>query len=310
MPQLINSIADVQNHLSISKNFDWDKLNPSIKRGDRKFIISVIGDEQYDAIAGYNGDDRTILRVKNMLSEASATYGVMLAIPTVNNSLTNSGVKSNKNEQTENASWHEVRDLIRTYGTIANEALDESLRLMESNPNKFLEWSASEFYTVFTQNIVQQTSQFDFVLNNRMSFIALKPYMKEVEEQYLKPLLGDAFSKFTIKSSDVIIQRGQELARSAVNSLTIAKVAATGTFLFTPSGLMVNIVEMPWEKNKLLSEFQLENLRQERQNSGEEYLKKLKTFMLANTSKFEGFIDNASSVLSKKIIAKKSHLSL
>lgn len=312
MSQLIKSIEDLQEHIGISSHFDFLKLQPHIGRAERKFIIGMVGREQFADFVAYTDSDMVIKEVKKLLEEATACFGMSLGLPVINSSVTNSGVKSNKNQDTDKAAWYEVKDLIRTYRSTANEALDSALELMENNPDKFPKWVASEQYSIFNDFIVKQTSEFNsgfYIHNNRQTFLALKPYMKEVEEQYLIPFLGDCIDLIKTPSSDKKIKRAQELSRLAVISLSIAKVATTGTFSFTNTGMMVTSEEMPWDKSKAeLSETILEKLADARQSSGESFIKKLKEYFLKNAASFPCYEIKTGGSISDKIIKKKSFL--
>jgi hypothetical protein len=318
MAQLINSIADLKKHLTVSANFDFNKVLPYTKRAQRKFIESQIGHEQLQAICAHVIDENSqepMDRVKFLLEEAAANYAFWLAVPFINLQITNFGIKTTETKQSEDASWKDIRDLKRNLLETANEAIDSALEIMEGSTSVFTIWRDSQYYTVFADFIVRHTQTFNQyfdIQNNRKTFISIKPYMYEVEEQYLLPMLGKCTLDF-VKTTSIVpeVLRVQELLKMAVVALTVSKVALTGKFLFTATSFLIQTEEMPWEKSKLeLTPENQEKLRCDRENAGLEYLKKVKSILVENPTIFDCYEDKVESGLTEKIITKKSHLFL
>lgn len=317
MERLINNIADLKRHIIVSATFDFAKVLPFAKRAERKIILDLIGQDQYDTIVIHSLDPESttpINQVKELLEEAVANYSLFLAMPTINVLVTNSGPKTSENKEATNADWKDKRDLNRSLLKTYNEALDDAFQLMEENVADFPEWRDSKYYTVFKDLIVPQTTTFNDHFNiqkNRQTFLALKPYMREVEDQYLKAMLGDCTLDFIkTKSANTIVLDAQEIAQKAVVAFTVAKAAITGSFTFTDSSFTVASDQMPWEKQSELSKEDRNDLKTDRQKAGEEYLKSLKKFIIANPTVFTCYQDKAEKGITDKIIRKKSSLFL
>lgn len=318
MARLIENIETLKKHITISANFDFKLVLPYCKRAERKFIESQIGYNQYQAIVTHPLIEDSPLpmnRVKLLLEEAAANFGLLLAIDFIQIQIVNSGIKTTATTKSDNADWKLVRDLKRSLSSTANEAIDSAFEIMEDYPGFFLPWSESSLYTIFNSQIVAQTKDFQDswdIQKNRKTFLALTPYMKEVETQYFLSLLGKCTLDFLkTQSSSEIVLEAQSYAKKAMVALTVAKVAITGTFIITSSSLVVMNEELPWEKTSLeLSEEKLNRLHKDRQSAGEEYLKLLKKIIIANPTIFNCFEDKIESGLTDKIISKKSHLFL
>src|SRR6476620_9981790 len=195
MAYLINGIEDLKAHLVLSATFDFKKIIPFRNQAERKIVIRQIGQDQYDALVVHNITDGTseLDRVKRLFQEAVANWALILAVPTITLQIGNTGLKTTENTDAKSADWKDKRDLIRSLTKTVLEALDDAFEIMESNPEIFEDWSASNLYTVFTGEIVRHTRTFNSffdIQNNRSTFLALKPYMNEVEEQYLRAMLG------------------------------------------------------------------------------------------------------------------------
>lgn len=317
MARLINTIEDLKRHIIVSATFDFAKVLPFAKRVERKIILGLIGQEQYDTIIvhTFNAESNTpINQVKELLEEAVANYALFLAMPTINILITNSGTKTSTTTNSENADWKDKRDLNRSLLKTYNEALDDAFQLMEENVTDFPEWQASKYYTIFKDLIVQHTAQFNdhfSIQKNRQTFLALKPYMREVEDQYLKAMLGkETLILLKTKSTNAVVNEALEIAQKAVVAFTVAKAAITGTFTFTDSSFTVASDQLPWEKQSELSKEDRKDLKKDRLNSGEEYLKSLKKLILENKTVFTAYVDNSEKGITDKIIRNKSGLFL
>lgn len=318
MAQLINDIAKLRKYLTVNAQFDFNKVLPYVKKVERKYIIPQISFEEYTALVAHNADENSNEprdRVKILLEEASAYYALLTAIPFLNLQITNFGIKTTETTQSSNADWKEVRDLKRLCLESAEEAIDDALQIMEDAASDFDAWKNSDAYTVFMSSLVRNTKQFEegFNLNHsRKAFLSVVSVMKEVEEQFLLPMLGAETLQLlkTVSANETII-RVQELSRLAVVALTVAKVATTGKFLFTASSFQLKTEELPWDKTKIgLTPEEKETLRADRQNAGQEYLKKIKAIILENQSLFPDYTDKIETGLNSRIINGKSHLSL
>jgi hypothetical protein len=317
MARLINDIADLKRHIIVSATFDFAKVLPFAKRAERKITLDLIGQEQYNSFVDYTQDPQStapINQVKELLEEAVANYALFLAMPTINVLVTNSGTKTSENKEASNADWKDKRDLNRSLLKTYNEALDDAFQLMEENVSDFPEWRDSKYYTIFKDLIVQHTAQFNnhfSIQKNRQTFCALKPYMREVEDQYLKAMLGEAtLSLLKAKPTNAVLSQAQDNAQKAIVAFTVAKAAITGTFTFTDSSFTVASDQMPWEKQSELSKEDRNDLKKDRQKSGEEYLKELKRVIVANPTDFPAYQDKAEKGITDKIIRKKSGLFL
>lgn len=317
MARLINNITDLKRHIIVSATFDFLKVLPFAKRVERKLILDLIGQDQYDTIVVHTfveGNTAPINQVKELLEEAVANYSLLLALPTINILITNGGTKTTETTQSKDADWKDKRDLSRSLFKTYNEALDDAFQIMEENVADFPEWRDSKYYTVFKDLIVSQTIIFNDHFNiqkNRLTFFALKPYMREVEDQFLKAMLGICTLDFIkTKSTDPIVMEAQELAQKAIVALTVAKACVTGSFSFTESSMTVSSDQLPWEKQQELSKEDRRDLMIARQNAGEEYLKSLKKLIVANPTIFTCYQDKIETGINNKIIKNKSGLFL
>ena len=317
MLRLINNSADLRKHILLSATFDFDKVLPYSKIAERKLVIDLIGQDQYDTIVthSYNEDANTPLdQVKNLLESAVSNYALLTALPSLNVFINNLGVRTSETTNSGPADWRDKRDLERQINKMYNEALDDAFEIMEQNVDDFPEWRDSAFYTVFKNLIVSETRIFDKyfkIQKSRQTYLALQPYISECQDQYLLSMLGQCtLDQLREKSTNEFVQKAQIEAQKSIVNLTVAKAATVGTFLIREGMMLTSTVVLPWEQNQELTPEKLENLRCDRQNTGEKYLKSLKKIIVSNPEVFTCYQDKTQSGLDMKIIKKKSLMSI
>lgn len=318
MAYLIDTLEDLRRHVLVSASFDFKKVELFRKRAERNYIINLIGREEYDNIIIHILNEESGLpidEVKILFEEAAANFTLFMAFPFIKTQITNYGNRTTENKESSKANWQDDQDLKSSLFQIANEALDKALEIMEKNQDVFPDWSASEKFTIFKSKIVRHTNEFDAIFsiqNSRKTYLSLIPFMDEVEERFLISMLGDCtLNQLKQTSADEIIIRAQDLLKKAVVNLTIARVALVGMFSITPSSLVISTEELPWQRKKLeLDDDQLDRLKKDRDTAGNEYLKKLKTILLANPTIFDCYEDKSEEGLGNKIKKLKSGLSI
>jgi hypothetical protein len=317
MARLINTIEDLKKYIVVSATFDFKKVLPHSERIERELIYDLIGQDQYDTLVAHSlvpDSTEPIDQVKKLFEEAMANLSLLEALPTINILITNGGTKTVEPEKAVTADWKDKRDLSRSLLKTYNKAVDYAFQLMEKNKTAFPEWVASEYYTIFKELIVQQTSEFQehySIKKNRQTFIALRPYMSEIEDQFLKGMLGECTLEFLkVQSTVPVVLKAQKEARKAVVAFTVAKAAITGTFEFTDSSFTVASDQLPWEKQQVLAKEDREDLKSDRENAGKEYLKSLKKIIVDNPTVFTCYEEKTEKGINDKIIRKKSGLFL
>lgn len=311
----INTNEDLKVYILLASTFEFQKVVPFAKRSDRKYIIPLIGLEQYQELINYQGLDERVMEVVNLFKEASANYAMQLALPVLNVSVTNNGLKKTDTTNSNNADWRDMRDLKRSYMDAANECMDLAIELMELNEGSFPIWKESEYYTLFKSMIVRHTKIFNKhfnIQNSRKTFLALKPYMLEVEDQFLKNVLGQCTRDNLLETSEESLSKqALNYAEKAVVALTIYKASIAGTFSITETSFVLETEELSWERKKMeLDEVKLDRLRKDRESAGMNYLQSLKKLLVENPEVFTCHQEVESKSVNERIIRKKSGLYL
>ncbi|TSE02602.1 hypothetical protein FOF46_30735 [Aquimarina algiphila] len=310
---LVNNRLELQEYVNVTWNFDFDKALPFIKRAERKYIIPNIGKEEYTTILNHDGSDSDIAEVKYLLAEASANLAFHLGFSQLCVHITNYGTKQTELEDTKSIDWATKRDLQRGFTDTGFEAIDEALKAMEYYVDKFPDWRDSAAYSVFNEHFNKRTDEFQQHFNissSRKTFIALKPIVRKIEEQYFLPMLGEeAMNLIKTRTMDPVLSRALDLCQKAEVALTIAKSVDSGAFVMTGSSAMYIWEQLPWEKTSEYSDERLHKLKDSQQKDGEEYLKKLNALLVKHPDVFP-IPQRESKPANKNIIKLKSGLGL
>ena len=293
MANLIPDIDKLKKHVSIGFDFDYNVILPYINKAERQHIKALIGDTLYAAWTS-EPSDAVEKSAYLLFQEAASNFAVFNYIPVGNVHVSDSGISVAASEHTKPAEWWQIKDIKRNLVEAANLAIDEALKIMESNPAKFTGWDASEGYTVFKELIVPKTQDFHRhfnISNSRRTFLALRAYQLETQNRIFNWL--DATNLAQIKAgADEKDKHALDLAQAAQVNHTVATAAESGVFIFSATGMFSKSVLLPGDHNtkaSQLTEQELYRLIQSRRTAGDEYLKKLKLYMVDNTADFNNY---------------------
>lgn len=309
---LINSTADLQKHIIVHGTLNWNVVLPYVVRAERKHIIPLIGVDTLAQLEDAAEEPQTA--IAEIFAEASAHFALLMAMPVLSVQVTNAGLLASANSEAKQAEWWQVRDMQRSFQTTAYEALDEGLKALEDNADLFADWKESDHYTVYKELLVYRTDVFNKwfdIHNSRRTFMALKPHMREVEEQYLLPLLGSGtLSQLKSGADDDIVNRVIELMQKATVALTIAKVAEVTTFKLTATGLFYRWDLLPGEKAERVDDEILEKLKNTKQTAAEEYMDMAKDLILEHQELFPDYEVKVVETYNRRLIKSRSGLSM
>lgn len=312
---LVKTTEQIQEYITVSYGFDYDRAKPWIVKAERKYIVPLIGKEEYKYFIDNETDTLDSKKaVRKLLEEATINLAFHLGFSQLFNHISNYGVTKPDLEKTKQSDWSDKRDLHRSFIRDGNEALDEALKEMEFYLDDFPDWRTSDSFTVLNETFNKHTDDFQKWFNihkSRRTFLAFKPDIREVTEQYFYPWLNsDTIIQIKTASTNPIIVRALELAQKAEVALTIAKISKTGKFEVTETGFFLRWEALAHEKAYKDVNFKvLDRLSSLKQVAGEEYLKLLKIHIEDNLDVFTNYIIETTTQTSS-IIKKKSGLAI
>lgn len=252
---LITTLSEFNQFVTVSSDFDDEKFLKYTKKAERN-IVKLIGKTKFQEIESLDTSDET----RQLLCEYTANMGLSYALPAFVLNITNMGVFTNATTDSQRAEWWQMKDLNRSLLKFAFDALDEALERIGLN-------QISIFNELFVNSIAKFEKVFS-IQNSTQTFLSLVPFMREVQHQYIHPLLGECLAEhFTDEQRQAI--------RSAIVNLALSKAAVSGSFSLEANAMILRVEVMPWEKIEKLEQSTLDRFREDRYNVGMGYLNQL-----------------------------------
>jgi len=310
MATLITTIEDFKKHVTVNANFDFEIIQPYLKKVDRKHVKPLIGSALYDAI-GSASEGKT-KEVLELLQEASANLAMFSFSMVGKVQITQSGFLISTGANVQTAGWAEMRDMRRHFIKDGSEALDEALRIMEENEVSFEDWVGTEGYTTFKELFTRRTETFNryFIIeNSRLTFLRLKPNLLKVEKKYFRGLLGTETVSQIKAEATPQAKEALKLAQAAQVPLCVAEVAKEGMFTLNEKGIVFEIEEIPGERKIKTDQLELDRIYDSKLEEGTEALKELVSYLREYPEIFAAFAAKEANVLSNPVHNNKSIVS-
>lgn len=312
MKTLVQTIETFKQFVTVQFNFEFEAVSPYIKKQERKHIQSVIGRELYKEWAETPPEEGIQKEVFELLQEASSHLALLSYTKVGIISISQSGFLISTAQDAKPAEWWQIKDLRVELLKSGTEAIDEALELMESEPESFQKWSASDKYTIFKELFVSQTKDFQQYFNinkSRLTFLALRPHLLKVETKYFKGMSG-AETLLQIKAAESPeAKEALELCRAAQVPLCIAEVASEGIFELNAGGLFTSYDEIPGQKKTKADLLELERLKSAKTVEGNEQLKELLDYLREYPAVFVDFAEKEKAQTQSTAVNTNSILS-
>lgn len=290
---IIKDTATLREYISVNGSVDIDNVKPYLRKAERNFLKPLIGSAQLLVFESAQ-TDAIIKEAQALAQEAVANFGYYLYLPIGAVQVTDNGIHVTANENTKTASDKQFKELQRSFKKSGHEALDELLEVMEKSADKFSAWFSSGCYTVYKELLVNKTSilnKYYHIFNSRQTFVAMKPTLKVVEDQFINQVIGSSLLvALKINQTDTVRKQVKELLQQSIVAFTIMKTVDNGMFVLDAKGMHMRFDVLPYEKtvtniNIKVNDF-LVHTKKSKKVEGEEYLKLAIKLMVSNTAKF------------------------
>lgn len=308
---IVKDTATLRNFISVNGSVTHENVKPYLAKAERKFLKPMIGKDQLAAFDTEQTDD-IIKEAQELAQEVVSNYGYYLYLPIGAVQITDAGIMVADSENARPASDKQFKELQRSFLKSAHEALDELLSFMELSADKFPEWFSSDSKTVYDELLVNKTSIFNehyYIFESHQTFIALKPTLKTVEDQFIVPSIGSSLLEaLKNNQTDEIRKSAKKLIQKAIVSFTVMKTVYNGMFILDAKGMHMRFDVLPYEKtvtniNLKVNDF-LVHTKSTKETEGEEYLKLAIDLIEANPDSFTEYVKNETSQPATLIVTK------
>jgi len=330
MSALFKTIAEIKEHLAVNLASNINSLLPYIKRAESKYIISVLGKDQYkDLMSWYHQDSGSssssgsgIPLTENeqqdlleKVQEPLANLAYLLYIPMGNVQASDGGFTVMETTNKKIASQYRIEDLKKSFREAGHEGIDTLLEFLEDNADTYNLWKSSSAYTVFKQFFINTAGDFSEYYNissSRLTFLAMKSTMKKIEEFEIRQVISKAlFDKIKAEIAGTLSADNQTLLddyiKPAVAHLTIARAAIDLPVAVTDSGLFIgSIVGEKISQKKKAPDPNISALIGAAQRDGQAYIEQMERFLNDNPDKYPEY--KASDIFDDADNASKNDL--
>jgi hypothetical protein len=193
------NVSQVKDFIPISENFNFEDLQPIIVNvSEPELLVEIIGQALYDdlnnkvknAEGSITGKSIELLRrCRNLV----APHALLNYIPLGRVTITNGGIIVTLTETIRSASEGQIYDLKNQLNLMVSRGIESLYKYLEDNKADFALWTASSAFTLLRSNFINTSTQFNQYISinsNRLLFNKLRPIMTDVEDLYIKNILG------------------------------------------------------------------------------------------------------------------------
>ena len=227
---LFLSTSEIKNFISIDINTDFDSLSPFIEEAEILFILPLLGQAMYDTLStDYNDNAGTPANAANLallpyVQRCLAYYAGFLSIDEMGVNMGDAGIMQTRSENAEPAPKWKVDNLKANRINQADLHAEKLLAYLEATATASIlnDWYSSSSNTIASGRILRtaiQASNYIDINESRRLFLRMKPRIKEVEENYIKQLIGEE------QYDEIVVQiQAGSLAAATANTALVRKL--------------------------------------------------------------------------------------
>lgn len=208
-------VAELQQYVSVNALFPYKHLTPSILEIEQQVIIPLIGQATYQlAQTQYNllPDDGVSTQYRGLITHiqavvaklSMATFTPFNEVQFDANGITTVG----KSENRTAAYDYQIQRIIATLARSGNNAIESLLKYLAANTATFTAYAASTEFILNKTGLINSAKAFSeiyYIAESGLTFRALRPIYLGIEEDRLKPLIGDTlYTELTGNVSDTL----------------------------------------------------------------------------------------------------------
>lgn len=293
MIELFSNDTDFRKYVSVQVGFTEANLRSQYNEALEVFVFPYCSKEQFDISVISSVTKHTELM--SYVKRAAANLGMYLYLPFAKVQISNAGIAYTA-DKTKQASAEDKQDLAESFRRTGLVAVQAMIEFLEVNEDVFTAWVASKSYSTHKALLIRNASEFAIINNSVQVFLALIPYIKDVEfdiiksaipKEILAKLYSRDFGEDEVKEAykSLLEDYVQIIVRSFSMSKAIASFAVVkdkhGTltvFDDTASGKSVGHKEAPNSK--------LQIWKSELEDTAKSRMTKMNEFIIGNAELF------------------------
>jgi hypothetical protein len=198
---LFKTIAELKTYIpTLNQNTAWATMRPMVEHAERKYIVQLISQAQYDALnSGYNAAPQTLtahqLALLPYVQKALTYYAFFEALPMLGAMVSDMGITeqtSNEGTASPTRQWvfNQLRDNVISTADYAADAL---LSFLEINHANYPLWKASTAYTITKELYLTSVADFEAHIplgGSKRVWLNIRPFVSLCEIEYIVPAIS------------------------------------------------------------------------------------------------------------------------
>ena len=330
MSRVIKTNDEIKKYLSVNTAVNIESIDPDLKDVELSIIKKHLGETLFNELITFyegsgsgsasgssSGSGSTANKLPELLvkvQEPLVCIAFAQGIDILDVNISDRGVT----KDSEAAFQYQRNNAQRYLYKRGYNALESLIEFLEENKSTFDTWVESEAYSENRQFFINNTDLFSKYYNigrSRLTFIALWPYMRIVEETAIKPVIGqDLFSEIkaqiygessssgSASSSTISVSADNQyllenFIYQALTLLTINRAIGDINLELTDKGFVISEIASGGANQQLIKTPSRDLMDQKKFNAekiGQLFLDNLKEYLNANASaeKFKSYFES------------------
>lgn len=303
---LFKNIEELTGFVPIMESFDFKLVLPDVERAEKKWIIPIIGKEQYQELQDYyddggydpEADDDTNALLK-IVRAPIAQLAFFLYAPKGNVNVGSSGIQQTHTENSKPAFQWATDQMLQSYFEGGMEGLDVLQDFLNEHIEDYDVWNTSDAFKAARELFINTSKEFDkhFSINSsRRTFMAMRHIMKRHNDITIKTLLGkELFDEIKEQVIDDDVSDENELLleiiRPAIAHLTISDAVTELGLKIDEFGITVTNSNTSSSTQNLQARLpapadMTNDLHRKEKTIGEQFLAELRAFLEENADDY------------------------
>lgn len=311
MSSLIATVDELRKYIPVTVTVDLDQLKPFIENQAEKQRLkkNILGPLLYaDLLADYLDDDiAENTPYWELLEKAQlwiANFALYRSIPTGLVNIGTAGINKTSSDNIKPLTPAEIDLLTDDCLHASDEALEDLLSFLEENVDLFPDWKEAPSYTLIKEAFISSALEFDAeygINESRSTFLAMKPYMLEVQSIRIKNVLtAELYAKMVGEIEEEDFSEAELVIlpwiKKAIAYLTVLKSIPHISLKITGEGIQV--YTRPDRTNtkarSAANATSLSNLKDACQAEGEAYIEMIDAYLKENAEDFAEYPQTAT----------------
>jgi len=196
---IVKNTTEIKKHLPVNINLSIDNLKPFIERTEIKYLIPVLGLEQYEALNAYaqsKETDEDLDKLMKVCIPPVIFLAVFEGYDLLNVEFSDSGFHRNETEGKKGLYGYQERNIKGYLKNTGFNGLENVLKFLEENIDTYELWADSEAcssaYDSLIRTAVEFTKFYVQLRDSSIVFRQMKSAMQRAEDFQIRCKIGDA----------------------------------------------------------------------------------------------------------------------